>query len=277
MSGKEAAYSALLEEKRETLRGRKLKIPFLEIWVGQSCTLRCRECSHLIPYVPQRLYDMEALVLDCQRILSVAEVEFFSIVGGEPFCHPRLDELLYYVAGCRKITEGKIVTNGTVLLSGRTLEALGALSGKLKVHINRYPGTEERALAFYRALQERGIPSQISSHEAWKWKRLNPPKGERFPEEETKERFRGCWVKECNTLADGVFAICPRGITSGEVFRFSPSPYEQVRIREIHDETELKARMAVCTDMETAKEFCRYCRGICHGNTCEAIPGEQLL
>ena len=28
---------------------KKVHLNFLELWVGQSCTLKCRDCLHMIP------------------------------------------------------------------------------------------------------------------------------------------------------------------------------------------------------------------------------------
>ena len=273
---KEKAYLEEIQKNKMKYQEEKVIIPFLEVWTGQSCTLKCRNCCHLIPYMPNKLYDIDMLIKDCKRLTELCHIEYFSVAGGEPFCNRNIYKLLDFVASSTLISKGKIVTNGTVMLEKRTMQSLINLKGKLEIHVNTYPGTEKKAFDFYRRLREYQIPARLSHYEAWKWKIMGLPGSAPCSENVAQKNFRDCWIKECNTLADGVLTACPRGVACRTVFGIEKNPFEHVRVLDYQDETEAKARIALCLSQKYEKDFCRYCMGMSAENRTEVVPGEQI-
>lgn len=75
----------------------KIKLPFLVLWVGTKCNLRCKDCVNLIPYTEQKSYDFESSINDFKMLTQIADIESLQIQGGEPFTHPKIDEFLYKI------------------------------------------------------------------------------------------------------------------------------------------------------------------------------------
>lgn len=136
---KNIRYQMLYRYNYIRYKNQKVKIPFLEIWVGQCCNLRCKNCCHLIPYIENKLFDMDQIIEDCRKLFMWCDVDFFSIVGGEPFTHPQLYKLVDFVAQCPDIKKGKIVTNGTLLPQKDMVKSLRNLHGKMEIRIDGYP------------------------------------------------------------------------------------------------------------------------------------------
>ena len=255
---------------------RKLTIPFFEVWVGQSCSMRCKECCHLIPYVKPKLYDMNRVISDCKKMLEICNIQYFSILGGEPFCHKELYKLLLFVEKRKDIPEGKIVTNGTILPDEKTTVALKRLNGKLIVSIDVYPGREEKCKIFIQHMQNHHIRYRVNHYHDWKWKHTGDNTQKKLPVKASQLIFSSCWVKSCYTLCNGEFTTCPRGITSNTVFHVKKHRFENIMISEYTSKSILKAMIATAMDQHLSKDYCRYCLGISDLNPYDITPGVQL-
>lgn len=261
-------------------RRRKVPISFLEIWVGQFCNLKCKNCCHLIPYLKQRLYDMERIINDCQKLFVLCDVSYFSIVGGEPFSHPELDKLLNYISKCQYIKKGKIVTNGTILPNENILKALKGLNGKLEVHIDGYPGIGIGvAEKLAEIMSTNNIPFSFTRFKQDKpssWKQLTPDYATALKLKYSKSLFAKCNIRDCNTLADGELTLCPRGIGSEQVFQIPKNRFEHVNVRELSQGISAKARIAAGINKTVCKDYCLYCFSLSEKNKRYVKPGEQI-
>lgn len=255
---------------------RKLTIPFFEVWVGQSCSMRCKECCHLIPYVKPQLYNIDRVISDCKKMLEICNISYFSILGGEPFCHKELYKLLLFVEKRKDISDGKIVTNGTIIPDDKTTAALKRLNGKLIVSIDIYPGKEDKCQKFIQHLKANNIKYRVNHYLDWKWKHTGDYTQKELTAKASQFIFSSCWVKSCYTLCNGEFTSCPRGITSSSVFHIKKHRYENVMISEYASKLILKAMIATAMDQRIYKDYCRYCLGISDINPYDITPGVQL-
>lgn len=277
---KNIRYKVLYQYNYMRYRKKKVQIPFLEIWVGQCCNLYCKNCCHLIPNLENRLYDIEQIIEDCQKLFMWCEVEFFSIVGGEPFTHSQLYKLINFVAECSDIKRGKIVTNGTILPQDEMVRSLKKLHGKLEIRIDGYPGIGVGvAEKFADIMRQNEIPyhfARFNPDKPSSWKQLTPDYNIPLAKRQTKNLFAQCNIRDCNTLADGQLTLCPRGIGSEAVFHITKNKYEHINIRELTDSLSAKAKIATCIDQTIAKDYCRYCLSLSEKNDKYVKPGEQL-
>ncbi|MCD8217828.1 MAG: 4Fe-4S cluster-binding domain-containing protein, partial [Clostridiales bacterium] len=183
---------------------KKVDISFVEVWVGQSCTLKCRECLHMIPYIPQKCYSVEELIDDCKRLFALCHVDYFSIVGGEPLTNRDVYKIVDFVTECPDIRDGKLITNGTVMPDENLLNSLKKSKGKLDVRIDVYPGAEEKAGKFYNLMQKNGIRSTLLRHDSFeemRWKWLGGDKQKLLPAVTSQVIYTHCALKGCYSMA----------------------------------------------------------------------------
>lgn len=262
---KQAIYLIAYFKNMVRYANKKVNINFLEVWVGQACTLKCRDCLHMIPYIKPQLYSIDQLILDCKKLFSVCNVDYISVLGGEPFLNKKLYQFLDFIGRCPNIKDGKVITNGTVFPDERTLQSIIQLHNKLDIRIDVYPGSEERSERFYQWLQQRGIRSAIMHHEVfdelhWKW--MGSVKQKMKDRRSSQIAFTNCGLRGCYTLANGEFTVCPRGITTEEVFGFPKNPYENIRIQELQKGIRGRAKFATSIESGIYKDYCRYCLGM---------------
>ena len=95
--------------KRRLKRGRTFP-PFLYVSVINSCNLRCQGCWVDVAHKQQTIApaDLHKLINDARAMGNV----FFGIVGGEPFMHPQLLEVLAQHPDCyfQIFTNGHFIT-----------------------------------------------------------------------------------------------------------------------------------------------------------------------
>src|SRR5918998_3471842 len=96
--------------KKRLLRGEHFP-PFLYISIINSCNLRCQGCWVKVDG-PQQMIDAASM----RRVIADAKAQgnsFFGILGGEPFMHPELLEILGEHRDCyfQIFTNGQLITD----------------------------------------------------------------------------------------------------------------------------------------------------------------------
>jgi organic radical activating enzyme len=111
----------------------KVHLPTLEFYIVNGCNLKCEFCCHLNPYrkgfIP--LEELECWFKEWSKKLMPRRVR---LLGGEPFLHPQLIEVITAARKYWTKSDIHITTNG-LLLSNLAEEKLNALQ-KLNILIN---------------------------------------------------------------------------------------------------------------------------------------------
>jgi len=231
----------------------------------------------MIPYIKPSIYSIDALIGDLNKILKICEVQYLSIVGGEPFTNKNLIDLIRFVNQCDDIPKAKIITNGTIFPTDDMIHEL-LKKDKIEVHIDQYPGCELRSEKIFEYYQKKKVRCELyhyNIYEEARWKGLGENHIKRLRLSGAMTSHRYCAMNKVYTLSDGLFVSCPRGITTEMVYGQKRLPYEYIVMDELMDEMDGKARIAVCI-FGIYKEYCRYCYGVTRDNPRNVIPGLQL-
>ena len=85
---------------------KKPEIEFMVFWIGQKCSLKCKLCCNLIPYMKQNSYNINEILSDFKFLSQNSKIKFLQIQGGEPFTHPNITQILDFI--------GNIYNNNTI-------------------------------------------------------------------------------------------------------------------------------------------------------------------
>ena len=176
--------------------------------VTERCTLRCKDCSHLIPYYkkPENIdvqKHKKAFDLLLEQIDYLAELR---ILGGEPFLSPDIERLILDYCDNSKIEQISIYTNGTVIPDDNVLVALKR--GKVKVHISNYIINEEKIQKLTYVFDQHGIKYFVRKYDSWQESGGVEYRG--YTEEQLKEKFSNCFERNGYTFLRGRLYRCPR-------------------------------------------------------------------
>ena len=242
----------------------KPRINFLVFWVGQFCTLRCKNCCNLIPYTKNSHYDMKKSIIDLKKLSHYAQIQSLQIQGGEPFTHPDL-HLLITALEELPIANIEIATNGTMLLTGSAIEAIKK-TNKIKVRVSNYPHIARRKEKFVQQLADNNIA--LAKYDFMygdqSWFDSGSIDVERNDDEESvRQIYRDCENKVCWTLADGTLTTCGKIPALKELRNiYDKVPYNEIDIRNISSKDEMvKSIAGFMEHMGRYKEACRYCLG----------------
>lgn len=238
----------------------KMNLRFLVVVTGQACTLRCKDCGNLSPYIKDSMefYEMDDIINGLGLILKHSVVKKLQIQGGEAFMHPALDVLLRYVAKNDLIEKCQIATNATLMPSPNEIDIM--THPKFSVRISNYPVVSKKAEELSEVLDGHGVCSRIYNFygKTGLWYELNPRSGEAVSDARAASRFESCKYNHCLTLERGRLAYCSRAAISDFVQGF---PVSEGDYCNVSDTAEFGEKLERYVRNPSFMEACRYCRG----------------
>lgn len=105
----------------------KLSIaPTVSYMITEKCSLNCQDCGAFVPENNNpETYDVDTIVRDIEVFCGAFDVvHHIALQGGEPFLHPKLDEITERVAKIPNLLFVDYVTNGTIVPNEKKLNAI---------------------------------------------------------------------------------------------------------------------------------------------------------
>ncbi len=129
-----------VEKYKQRLRRGEFFPPFLYISIVNSCNLRCQGCWVDVAH-EQQVIDLTAM----NRLIGEAKAlgnSFFGILGGEPFMHPELLDILAQHPDCyfQVFTNGQLITDAIA----KELRRLGNVTPLVSIEGNEIISDERR-------------------------------------------------------------------------------------------------------------------------------------
>lgn len=194
----------------------KNKIRFLVLWVGTKCTLKCKDCCNLIPYLRQESYDTDDIVKNLEYITESMEIDLLQIQGGEPFTHKDISKIIEMCATNCKIHKIEVASNGTIMPNEETINIIKRYSDKVDVRFSVYKCTENIRQNIENKLNELyGIKVNEYDfvYDTGEWFELGKAESEKDVEAKIIDAtYKKCPNKSCWTLYKNYFASCGRMI-----------------------------------------------------------------
>lgn len=120
----------------------KIYFQDITILVTEKCTLRCKKCAPMYPYLKSPSHrTLEQVKEDLDRLFDYVDYVWDLIfTGGEPFIHPQFYDILEYAINTYKEKFGhiQIISNGTIVPDKKLLEVMADESEKLYVSVSNY-------------------------------------------------------------------------------------------------------------------------------------------
>lgn len=252
---------------------KELILEHLGILVTTYCNLNCRDCADLIPKREHRHYEPDNIKSDLSIVLAnVDYIEEVLVIGGETLVYPWLPEVLDFCEAQKKIGKLIITTNGSIIPDDNLLENFK--KNNVLIRISGYPEyivpNREETLQKYKS---GGL--EIEDLENMQWCDIGDFKHRHRTEEEIKNVFRTCAMKNCVCInPDGKIFFCSRQMTADETTLY-PSPLENEFVN-IRTEKDIRKKLQEFYELPYITT-CDYCDGISCA-TEKAVPAAlQIL
>lgn len=253
------------------LRGKPV-LPRLELVLTTRCSLRCKECSNLIPYFPEkRDYDEHQIMDDLQTLLeTVGSIYRLILMGGEVFLHRSFAGILRKIKSEKRIELIHVITNGTILPGRKLLQELA--HKKVVVSVSLVPAhISDTRPGTINALRQSNV--NLIRFESKDWTRLGIPGIEESENDDRPEnKFSRCCRRVCHTLFEGKYYICPRSYAMEKMGQIEKNEMEFVMIRGRKDIETIRAELAVLKGRRSLLA-CALCNG---DDGRKIVPYEQM-
>ena len=231
--------------------------------VSQTCTLKCKHCCEQVALLNDKGFTpVEELVKDVKKLAeSTKWLIFVELIGGEPFLHPNIEELITELLKIENIGYIKSFTNATVVPSDELCEIMknprfmlhmsnyeNILSGKLLENVHK---TREK-------LKEKGVNYLFTPNFEWldfTGYDLNPNK---LDEKVLKKGFEDCFISICHRVYKGVLYRCPHQYSGIQLGKLKKLPIECIDIHTM-DKDELSAKLQEFAQLDYI-DACKYCK-----------------
>lgn len=258
-----------------------LYVSNLNINITEYCSLRCRKCSALNPYIKDKVHLPPEEV---QRILDiyfkwVDEVSILGLVGGDAMVHPQFNDILelvgerYYGEKAHHI---EVYSNAVILPNERSLELFKKYNiiYRFTDYGNASCG-KQRPREVTKLLEENGISYDWARFEKWSDCGY-PQESNEIPVENLKAFYEACDRRSCQGLLGTKLFYCGMAIGAQRTGYCNASETDYIDLsRDDIDKKELLEFMLGYNEKGYI-EYCKKCNGGPNINQKYVIPGEQL-
>ena len=190
----------------------RVKIPYCEIDIVHSCNLRCALCSHFSPFRSGRS-TKEDIIDWLQSWSKKILPNVINLLGGEPFLHPDLAEIVRESRRIFPDSKIEITSNGLLLrrIDSEVFEALREV--KVKVIVSDHSGKDvphQQFLDCIGILRKQNVQYMVRDsnkqwHASYRWHEDHVP----IPfQSNPRLAWSVCTAKNCKSLMNNKFYKC---------------------------------------------------------------------
>lgn len=241
----------------------KVHIFQTDVLVTERCNLACSFCNMFIPhYESPKHRDTQTILDDIDSYFDIVDyVSIFHLVGGEPFLHPNIKDIIEYILEkySDKIDKFIITTNGTVLPKEEILDVLKSNNLILSVSnysnkLEKLKSKVEKVLATY---SENNINHYVRNNIEW-YDFGDLRIKNNMSEEELIKHFDSC-TAPFRGLNDGKFYYCHLNTSAVLTKLFPLNDNDYVNLSEVSAEDLIKFDLGF-TELGYIT-FCDNCNG----------------
>jgi organic radical activating enzyme len=241
----------------------KVHIFQTDVLVTEKCNLACSFCNMFIPhYELPKHRDTQLILSDVDSYFNLVDyVSIFHLVGGEPFLHPNIKDVIEYILEkySDKIDKFIITTNGTVLPKEEILELLKNNNVILSVSnysnkLEKLKSKVERVIDTYKVNNiNHYVRNNIEWYDFGDLRIKN-----NMSEEELINHFDSC-TAPFRGLNDGKFYYCHLNTSAVLTKLFPPNENDYVYLSEVYPKDLIKFDLGF-TELGYIT-FCDNCNG----------------
>ena len=260
-----SAFKMQLEIRTGKLIGKysnKPRFGLMGYILGQNCTLNCLHCCEGIPFIEdKKMSDTDQVIKDIQKLsLSSEYIGRIEFIGGEPFLHKGLPEIIDEVLKLENIGYIVVFTNGTVVPKDGLLQALK--HSRVVVNFSSYDETSLHVKAgmadkVKTLLERNGINLSVYNPYSRSWMDFNSFEPRTATEEQFIDYLDKCFISYCHRVFNGIFYGCPHYYTGIQLQKVPKFDNEYIDLHSISN-SDLSKRLIDFQNLKS-RESCRYC------------------
>lgn len=248
--------------------------------VTMDCTLKCKNCNMFVPYYIDKVYyDVNSVKEEIDLLFEYVDFCFcYTLLGGEPFLHKRIIEVIKYLGDrfADQIGKIKIITNGTIIPDD---EIMGELKRyDVWVSISDYTGVvpyNDKLRQLCNRFDKYGIDYSVAKQD--KWLAFG------FPQNPFCFDIGDCaqHMRECSPIFHGYndkkVYYCHVAWSAEKIGKYSLEESDYIDLTTLDKkDRHIIAEHCLGRIKNGYISFCRLCGGCGRDNLREVVPGEQI-
>ena len=243
--------------------------------LNQKCSLECTHCGQYINHYREEdriNFPLERILTDIDRMFTAVDaIGYVSIIGGEPFLHPNLGQIIDAILEKPNFGVLGITTNGVCKITDAQLKKIR--NGRTRIIFSDYTAalSEKQKRLFQRNVAK--VAAAGISHTVGQPIWATPPTLHKheFSSSTMAEMKSGCNSTEtCKTIQNGVYYPCTTTAALGSHHQ-ADYPTDWVVLDQTNSATELRARILE-VEQRAFYQSCSHCTG---GGEVLDLPGRQ--
>jgi len=236
-------------------------MPSLEVFITERCTLRCRDCSHLIPeYKEPKDYDINEIINVLKNVLKVVnKISDLIILGGEPLLHKELYQLLEWGGHQQgRIGTLTIISNGSVMPEEKLLSTMKKTGTRIR--LSNYGKYSIKLKEIQDVCKKREITCFINDE---LWTDMGKIFNHNYTEEGLKEIFTDCPFSYDLLLLKGKIYRCAHVAHLNNLHIIDSCLHDSIDMSEITSDNISERKRELREYMKVDYlEGCNFCNGI---------------
>lgn len=258
----------------------KLVFREFDISITSHCTLNCEYCNmQMHKFSPKKFFPMDDIKQEVDIYFKwVDYVQYLGIMGGEPFLHPQLCDILRYIAENyrERMAKLEVLTNGTCTPTEKFWELCEEynISIQLSDYSSGLPDLREKVDKLIGQTGQRHIPCNVLRYDNWLDFGLGQDLNE--DEEQLKRKFASCnnfW----RSVYQDKYYYCHLQTSA---YRAGITDVVKEDVFDLLDYSDTRKIELLEYDLKRNDKgylsFCRSCRGCSAVNDKYVVPAVQL-
>ncbi|WP_027630243.1 radical SAM protein [Ruminiclostridium cellobioparum] len=240
--------------------------------ITTKCSLRCKHCSTIIPYISSPChYNSQKILGDVTRILdALGHIRVVDFYGGEPLLHPDLPYMIKSLSEEKRIDRIYAITNGTIIPNDDLIEAMKA-EKRFSMRISHYGALSTKVDTIKNILDKNCIKYEVTNYTYW-------DEGPKFgyldsTEEELVSKFKHCTACNVLMIQNGKISLCSPGSVMNNMNVVSDTPSDYVDLSDNESAEELRDRILNFRARSKTGEYFKFCK-YCFGNHCSQFENK---
>ncbi len=252
---KHVSEKELYLKEKQNGEYKNLVLPKLVFFLTSRCTLKCKECTALIPEFQTTVdMDINRVLEDMGKVFdAIDEVIVVQLAGGESLLYPHLEKILKFLIAHEKVLGISFVTNATIIPKESILALLE--HPKVFISISDY-GMLEKLSKIVALFEKRGIAFELFTSQHWI--KVGGTEFRDKSKEQLQFEYLRCTNGEgCKMVENGMLHICDRSARMFMLGKFKsnhdygPISFNSIECREI-------IKQIYLADYADACNYCDY-------------------
>lgn len=235
-----------------------LCVPKFSMHITTRCTLACKHCRALMPYIPEKKdVPLQSLLNDIQIVTkNIDWIPLIELIGGETLLYPHLAEALEKLIECDNVYKIRVTTNGTVIPDEKTLKVLK--HEKIMVMISDY-GLLEKMAKVVKIFEKNNVNFEIEKYSIWNDCGFGEYNNSTI--NEMKKQYKICksfdaGPRQCVMVDEGKMYVCPRSARVSRMGIELPQDYKTISLSDTKET--LREKINYLAELEYA-QACNHC------------------